>query len=75
MSNLESVRKAVAAVADIIEDAARESSPMGIPSGHLYAALMGTGMSLASYQTIIELMVAEGRIIASGDTIKAAPKL
>ena len=31
--------------------------PEGYPSGHLYAQLMETGMDLAEYENLIDLMV------------------
>ena len=62
---------AIAKVANIIEETVNESGPMGVPSGLMYAAMMTTGMSLESYQTIINVMVAEGRISQSGDLLKA----
>lgn len=41
--------------------AIKESGSMGIPSGHLYAALMGK-LSLDSYQAIIGILVETGKI-------------
>lgn len=45
----------------IIDDAIKEAGEFGIPSGHLYAMVMGV-MSLNLYQQIIAGMVDAGAI-------------
>lgn len=56
---------------DIYE--AIESSPNGLPSGHLYAALMGM-MPLGLYQTLIDGLVGAGRITNNGHLLKAVTR-
>jgi len=63
---IEALRLAV----ESIEYAARMSGPMGAPSGHVYAALMQHGMTLAAYQSIIAALVEMGRITVEHDCIK-----
>ena len=62
---------AVLALADVIEETARDSMPMGAPSGVVYAALMGVGVTLNLYQQILAIMVKQGRITVEHDCIKA----
>lgn len=61
----------VRAIADIIEETAREAGPLGAPSGHIYAALSATGLSLDTYQVILGVMERTGRIRVSGHVITA----
>ncbi len=57
------IQALVLAIADII----KELSP--IPSGHLYAALLGTGMSLDTYLEIIAALQRAGKIKVSNHLI------
>ena len=52
---------ALKAVLDCIEEAIDGAGTQGIPSGHLYAMLMGH-LSLDTYQSIISAMKQSGRI-------------
>ena len=70
-TNADAIR-AIRALSDIIEETARESMPMGAPSGIIYAALMSHGVSLEVYQQILAAMQAAGRITVAGDLIKVA---
>lgn len=65
------VVKAMMALCDIVEETAREAGPMGIPSGHLYAALSSAGISLDNYQKMLAAMEKVGRIQVSGHVITA----
>ena len=71
MATLEQQIQAVHALADIIEETAREAGPMGAPSGVIYAALMGVGITLDQYQAILGVMQRAGRITVSSDCIRA----
>lgn len=62
--------RALLALADIIEATARDSMPMGAPSGIVYAALMSAGVNLETYQVILATMEKAGRITVRGDLIK-----
>lgn len=64
--------RAIKALADIIEDTARDSMPIGAPSGVIYAALMGAGVSLQVYQSILSTMVAAGRVTVENDLVRVA---
>ncbi len=54
--------KAVISVLNTIVDAIAIADDEGIPSGHLYAMLMGKGMSYESYAVMIEVLVKAGKI-------------
>lgn len=53
-----------------IRDSIREAGEKGIPSGHLYAMLIGK-MSLDTYQSIIDMLKKAGSITQSGHVLKA----
>ncbi len=57
--------KAALQVSLIICDAVRDAGPMGIPSGHLYAALMSK-VGLDAYNSILAVVVRKGWIRNSG---------
>ena len=65
------VLEAVRAIAAIVVDEVNAAGPMGIPSGHVYAALMTTGMSLADYQSLIGALEKAGQISVHGQTLRA----
>ena len=67
---MEATVTAIMALADIIEDTARESMPMGAPSGHVYAALMSVGVNLSLYNGILAVMQSSGRIVLDGNLIR-----
>ena len=69
--NSEQAVQAVRQIATIIEETAREAGPLGAPSGLVYAALMGVGITLDTYQAILDAMVQAGRVRLQGDLIKA----
>lgn len=62
--------KAIQDIAFAIFDAIKESGDAGIPSGHLYAALMGK-MSLDQYNMFIGALVANKKITNSNHLLKA----
>jgi hypothetical protein len=62
--------KAVQMVAALYE--AISGIPEGIPSGHLYAAVMGT-VDLTTYEQLIGVMVRSGLITRSNHVLKACP--
>lgn len=69
MTKNEQALAALKEVTDIIYDVAK-SEPMGAPSGVVYATLMGH-MGLTTYNSIIALMVKQGRIKVSNHVITA----
>ena len=71
METTERVAGAIRVLADIIEETARESGPMGAASGIVYMALNGAGVNLETYQAILGTMERAGRIKVSGDLIRA----
>lgn len=66
--------RAIQALADIIEDTAKEAGPLGAPSGVIYAALMGAGVTLDVYTALLASMVKAGRITIAFDCIHAVPR-
>lgn len=48
--------RAVRAILDMIVDVARGSGPSGAPSGVVYAALSAHGLSLDSYNQMIQVL-------------------
>ena len=50
----------------IIVEAVKDMGTMGAPSGPMYAALMSTGMTLDQYQTIMDGLVAAGKLKRRG---------
>ena len=50
----------------IIVEAVKDMGTMGAPSGPMYAALMSTGMTLGQYQTIMDGLVAAGKLKRRG---------
>lgn len=66
----EQKRKAIQDIAFAIFSAIKEAGEAGIPSGHLYAALMGK-MTLDQYNQFIEALVNTGKITNNGHLLKA----
>jgi len=66
--------KAVAALRAIVETVteAVNASPSGLPSGHLYATLMGFGCSLSQYESLIGALVKVGKIRKQGHLLLPA---
>lgn len=67
MDSKDAAIKMAALVLDLIRTAGDE----GIPSGHLYAMLNGHGMSLNTYNLIIDLLKQVGKITESFHLLKA----
>lgn len=66
MSTVQARREEVEAylvICRAVADAVREAGPMGIPSGTVYAACMGTGMSIGQYERIIRILSGPGGVI------------
>jgi len=66
----ERVKPILDAVQEIIEAA----GPSGIPSGHLYAMLMGH-MDLQTYQSMVGLMVRAGGVTLENHVLRIVPKV
>ena len=64
-----SVDAAVGALVKVIVDTVRECEGFGIPAGHLYAALSGY-VSLATFDDLVNLAVASGKIRRDGDILR-----
>jgi hypothetical protein len=71
MTRTETAIQAIREIANIIEETAREAGALGVPSGVVYAALMGVGINLDTYQALLASMEQAGRIKLSGDLIRA----
>jgi hypothetical protein len=54
--------RAIRLAADLIVEAAQEAGPLGAPSGVIYAALMGAGMTLDTYNAILGALQQAGRV-------------
>lgn len=67
-ATIDAMRRAIDALVDTI----RDCGPMGCPSGVLYAGLMTTGVSLSTYERIIEALIAAGRIERRGHVLYAS---
>lgn len=65
------VVRALQALAEMIEEAAREAGPMGVPSGVVFLALQSAGVSLATYQALLAALERAGRVRVSGDLVQA----
>lgn len=63
-------RAVLLAITEIILDAITEAGTHGIPSGHLYAALMGH-MNIDTYNTIIDALINTGKIKQSNYLLTA----
>lgn len=57
-------------VLELVHTLIEASGPEGIPSGHLYAALMGF-MDLETYQSLIDLMIKSGGITLNNHVLRA----
>jgi hypothetical protein len=56
----------VRAILSVMLDAIKESGPGGAVEGHLYAAMMTTGMSLEQFQTFVQGAIDRGFIRRQG---------
>ena len=57
-------------VLDAVQEIVEKAGPQGIPSGHLYAMLMGY-MDLDTYQTMIGVMVKAGGVTLNNHVLRA----
>jgi hypothetical protein len=64
-------KKAILMLLETIHSAVKEAGPMGIPSGHLYAMLMGFGFDLQTYESFIDALVQSGKIKNSNHLLTA----
>lgn len=62
---------AFVALAQIYLDAIGVKGSAGIPSGHLYAMVMGSGVSLETHQRVIALLKESGRVTEVNHLLKA----
>lgn len=74
MTTAEKQIEAIRKLADIIEDVASEAGPMGAPSGLVYSAVNGLGVSLEVYQAILASMERHGRITVKVNCIHATKR-
>lgn len=56
----------------VIKEATEKSSLRGIPSGHLYASLMGK-MDIDAYNSLIDLLKAQDLIVEENYLLRAKP--
>lgn len=66
--NLSAARTLVL-VLDILQEIIKGAGTAGIPSGHLYAQLMGK-MSLEQYTKFIDILKDAGKITESGNVLR-----
>lgn len=57
----------------VIKEATEKSALRGIPSGHLYAELMGQ-MDLDTYNRLIELLKDKGLVVEENYLLRATPE-
>jgi hypothetical protein len=57
-------------VMNLVHGVIAAAGPEGLPSGHLYAQLMGY-MSLSTYQNLIDVMVKAGGITLKNHVLRA----
>ncbi|MCI0557522.1 MAG: hypothetical protein MN733_03425 [Nitrososphaera sp.] len=65
MTNEQKRQKVMTEICLAIVDTINEAGPMGVPSGYLYAALMGV-MSLDTFERIMAVLVQGGEIEKRG---------
>ena len=65
MTTREDAVKALRMVIEAVEETVAEC-PQGAPSGVIYAALMGLGISLEHYEQIMGAMVDAGKVVRRG---------
>lgn len=59
---------------DAVTDAVKAAGPAGAPGGTIYACLMGLGITLESYQTIMDTLVQVGRLTKRGELYYVATR-
>lgn len=62
MENDVKVKQAAIDIAKAVYECIVAAGPQGVPSGHLYAACMGGGMTLDAYEGCIRLLERAGLI-------------
>jgi hypothetical protein len=72
MTDYRKVAEALAGVVETIYYIVK-STPEGVPSGPIYAALMHYGIKLDTYNLIIDGMVKSGKIRKQGHLLFACP--
>ena len=67
--------RAIRAICDAIVEAVKAAGPTGAPGGVIYAALMGQGCSLETYEQFMRGLVRAGKLRKSGELyfLKTAP--
>jgi len=70
MSEMTKKEAAVWMVIKAILDAIKEAGEMGIPAGHLYAAVCGH-MCLDNFEHILDILVRGNKITRSNNLLKA----
>ena len=61
------VTKALSAVCDTVVETVNEAGDLGVPGGHLYAAMMTIGMSLGTFEQIMAALVKAGKVRKAGE--------
>jgi len=59
--------QAIQAVANAIIDSVKAAGSIGAPGGVIYAALMGHGMNLSQFTSIMDALVRANRLTKQGD--------
>ena len=59
--------KALTILVDSVVEAVQTAGTLGLPSGPLYAILATQGVSLATYQLLMNALVSAGKITRRGD--------
>ena len=67
--DIDAIREIVSLMCEVVKAA----GPHGIPSGHLYAQLLGH-MNIATYTKLIEIMVQAGNITITNHVIRYVPR-
>lgn len=73
MNDAQKVQAARIIAAGIVE-ACHVAEPIGAPGGHIYAALMSKGCTLAQYERIMDSLTAAAVIEKHGDCYRATDK-
>lgn len=70
MKTQQTEQQALTQVMNGVAEAIEVMGDRGIPSGHLYARMMGMGCTLEVYQHIIATLKDAGRITESGNVLR-----
>lgn len=60
-------------VVSVVYEAICAAGPAGVPSGHLYAATMGTFQTLHAYESCISALVRAGLVERANHVLTARP--